>query len=310
MENAARHLALSQLHTALSQISDGYIYSNITCINQSEFSAVFACKRGNTPAILKLFHRPTKAKIVKRLQRELANVSAHMVSPAFGVNDCLAIYPEQGLAVLGFVPGKTLAEHLATAPPAERRRLITASGAWLQSYIGGRKHVAPFPTAKWKDQIKSTVLPHMQADKQFMCEHILHELASQLPALDGTPTVFAASHGDFVAKNLILNGDAIYGVDIHCKTVIPAVHDLARFLVWLQTESQQPEQPLMQGVFTDDLRALTSDFQSILQQNKQIFRFFIGYQIFLRMVYMRGNPVIYARASLMMADYLASEQEE
>lgn len=310
MEDFAQQQALAQLHMALSSISDGHIYSDITCINQSDFSAVFACKRGDTRAILKLFHRPTKAKIVERLQRELENVSAHMITPEFGVNACIAIYPPQGLAVLGFVPGNTLAEHLATAPPGERHKLITASGAWLQSYIGDRMHNKTFPIAKWKEQIESTVLPHMQADKHFLCEQLLQVLASQLPRLEGAPTVFAASHGDFVAKNLILNGGAIFGVDIHCKTVIPLVHDLARFLVWLQTEHQQPKQTLTHGVFKDDLRALTSSFHDAVIQNKRIFRFFIGYHIFQRMVNMRGNTNVYTRASLMMADYLTSYQTE
>ncbi len=299
--------ALARLHMALSSIPDGHIHSDITCLNYSSFSAVFACKRANSRVILKLFYGPEKAKIVQRLQRELENVSAHMGRASFGVNPCLAIYPPQGLAVLGFIPGKTLAAHLDEAPPAARHRLIAASGGWLHSYIGNRKRIKTFPIAKWKAKIETTILPQMQTEKRFLCEQLLDVLAAQLPRLEGAPTVFAASHGDFVAKNLILNGDAIYGVDIHCKTVMPLAHELARFLVWLHSEQRQPAQPLIHGLFADDLQALTSSFQEVLRQNKHIFTFFTGYQIFRRMVNMRGNTDVYTRASLMMADYLAND---
>ncbi len=44
----------------------------------------------------------------------------------------------------------------------------------------------------------------------------------------------ARSHGDFAPINLIVDGDRLWGVDIHNHTWIALMKDLARFLVFLE----------------------------------------------------------------------------
>ncbi len=305
IKDQPQHIALSRLKAALAQVENGHLYSEFTCMKLSEESAVISGYNGQNHLIIKHFYAPQHATIVQRLKTELDYLSAHMKDRSHQVNTCLSAHPDQGLAMLEFISGDTVAAQLMQCSGPQRYDMIATCSQWLSSYIGARHHRKLFPVAKWQAHLGGINLPEMRPEKRFIIESLLDTLTRQIAHLDDTHATFAASHGDYSSQNLIYNAPTMFGVDIQGKTVMPIAQELARFLAWQHTAYAQPAQPLQNGTFTADMQAVFTSFQSIKHSERDVFRFFMGYHVFLRLLTMRGDPTVFDRAARLMTSYLA-----
>lgn len=137
-----------------------------------------------------------------------------------------------------YVPGRPVHElfELAELGGEERHKLLTQCGQWI-----GRFHAGTFVRL---NRINPDVMMNSMADLVKRVEDRAHEVprrgmflecAAQIPAfadaIRGQETRISATHGDLHLRNLMIDGDDVYGIDFSGMRDVPTAHDVAQFLV-------------------------------------------------------------------------------
>lgn len=279
-------------------------FTDIKLIKATWRNAVFHARISGEPFILKQFYPPEKPDIVERLKTGLEVASLHMKDPHFQVNKCLEVFSAQGIAVLSYAPGVTVAEQLVISSAKERITLLERCGEWHLNYIGNRHKPSPFPKTFWESNLEQIKPPAMRSDKKYIFDVLRANLHTRIAGISGKTQITAATHGDFSVENIIVDTETLTGIDIEGTKWMPVSRESARFLVYLHSSYPQPAQTMEHGLFLEDKNAL---FTSGLMQGgeaPEIFRFFTGYHLLLRYMNMRADPDIYERILTMIGSYL------
>ncbi len=137
-----------------------------------------------------------------------------------------------------YVPGRPVHElfELAELGIEDRHKLLAQCGQWV-----GRFHANTFVRL---NRINPDVMLNSMADLVNRVESracdvpqrgIFLECAAKIPALGeairGQETRISATHGDLHLRNLMIDGDDVYGIDFSAMRNVPTAHDIAQFLV-------------------------------------------------------------------------------
>lgn len=137
-----------------------------------------------------------------------------------------------------YVPGRPVHElfELAELGIEDRHKLLSQCGQWI-----GRFHTGTFVRL---NRINPDVMLNSMAGLVKRVESRDHEVprrgmflecAAKIPAMGeairGQETRISATHGDLHLRNLMIDGEDIYGIDFSAMRDVPTAHDVAQFLV-------------------------------------------------------------------------------
>tara|TARA_R110002074_G_scaffold13828_7_gene48841 strand:+ start:1120 stop:1659 length:540 start_codon:yes stop_codon:yes gene_type:complete len=122
-------------------------------------------------------------------------------------------------------------------------------------------------------------------DIQDLFDLVLCHLRDIAPSLRGKDITKAAVHADYVSINAHYHDGSIYGVDVQGKARFPIAQDVAKFLVWTQTQTPL-EPPLAPAGMQYVYGIAEPDFCSFLasgvlpdEEIRTFLPFFVGLQV-------------------------------
>jgi hypothetical protein len=196
--------------------------------------AVFAGRLHGKDVVFKI-GPPTRwqAERVARQDTALRHFAAALAGRAgLAVPRALGAWPAHGLAVMSYAPGASLEAVLATAPDAERARLITRAGAWLAAATAPHRADDRFGGGYWVKRLgaEAAALPDPSARRLALA--LAARLADEAQACEGLVLARAPAHGDFRAANMLHDpaGDVLTVLDCDEWEVRPLSRELATFL--------------------------------------------------------------------------------
>jgi len=268
-------------------------------------AVVFRADWQDVPVVIKHFRSGDAAAIVTRMQGELDYATAHLDGTRFGVNRCLLALPEHGLILLTELPGQRLRDSLAAADGAERACLLRLAADWLAAYTAPRRETSGFGANHWIRRAEATDISHLSTADQNLANALIHAISVHATAARGTRLARSIGHGDFVDINMIHDGQSLFGVDIQGPSMMPLARMAARFLVWLQLQSDSPALPREHGLCTADVDAFLAGGLLDADNRARLFPVFVGDQLLRRFCEQYHDHKHRDRAIVALNGYLA-----
>jgi hypothetical protein len=106
---------------------------------------------------------------------------------------------------------------------------------------------------------------------------------------------------------MMVHQDVLYGVDIQGEAVLPLARDAARFLVWTQLHEPRTAaeaEGLVHGIAKRDWEAFLASGLLDLQGQTKLLPFFVGDQLFGRLLEGSKSKTVTRRALQMAEAYL------
>lgn len=251
---------------------------------------VFRVKTAQGPAVAKHLLGPQAAAQITAMRAELDYIEPHMTGSCRVIR-CLEARPEAGVILLELAPGKPLTKALAGR---DRAALMAQAREWLAAYTAPRREIAGFAPDFWLQQA-ITRAKTAKADGADIGA-ALAKLAD-LTRHRGAPMAKAATHGDFVAANLLAAKGSLWGVDIEGERRLPLAKEAARFLVWARMGDGLP-------AIAEDTHAFAPE--SLLEpgEDETTLPFFTGFEIIMRIIDVAERPQHLPPLRALLAEWL------
>lgn len=193
-----------------------------------------------------LIKRPHDNDTSAGAQHEALCRAARRMRPLSGLRVPIS-YPylvDDGFVMVEFIEAVDLQQFLHN-PRSRSGSVISAlerAGAWLAAYHReDQQHRAFISVDELLNNVRrkaaSGTFGHPRRDPFTKYFDLLLETAGIAGC---QPVTVALEHGDFKPHNLLVNGDEIVGIDIPDEGPMPVVHDLAHFLLHLDTVLLHP----------------------------------------------------------------------
>ncbi|SFS55073.1 hypothetical protein SAMN04488040_0882 [Sulfitobacter marinus] len=254
-------------------------------------SWVFRATINGEDAVVKRFFDGDVPQVLRNLKVELDFLERSFDDPRYQANRCLYTWPEDGIAVLSFAPGKRLGDEIAQASGDARRQLVWQSGEWLRRYCEFRKRDSRFGPRHWVKKMTSVKTDRVSvpADR-LLLDRLRASVVGQTDAVRGVPVVQAATHSDYVGLNAHYHQGTIYGVDIQGESWLAVAKDVARFLVWLQIHVPISEGGQRYGIALEYIDPFLESGVLSAQEQVTTLPFLIGEQLNGRFVEVYARP--------------------
>lgn len=196
------------------------------------------------PCFLKAFLQPDGPERAKAVEAELAFAARALGSGPYRVVRCLFAARRVGFVVLSPAPGEPLGTFLLGKDRAAAAETFGMAGGWLDAYCRPRRERRDFDAARFlrtrAAHFDRPFIKRMRETEGIAAA--LGERVEQLAgSLEGRPLQVAASHGDFIARNLHRDGGRIHGFDIEGFSPRVIADEVAHFLVDFQTSASLAE---------------------------------------------------------------------
>lgn len=224
-------------------------------LKNSPETAVFEATLNGRPVVVKRTIGVEASMRTGAQADELAVQHPLMCEGAFRVPEPILALPGQGIMVMEHAPGLRF-DAVLRADPARRPERLRQAGEWLAHYTRTRRVEDAFGGGYWI-KTRGQAMQAMPAgpDRERVAA-LIGLMERERARVGPCPITRARSHGDFCTLNLMVDGDAIWGVDIQNDTWIALAKDLARFLVYLEITLPQGETDGPCGLSDADAQAL------------------------------------------------------
>ncbi|MCU0911877.1 MAG: aminoglycoside phosphotransferase family protein [Rhodobacteraceae bacterium] len=257
-------------------------------------------------AVLKHYIGPNVAQLVRNVQAEFDFAAAAMGDGALQCVRCLAAEPDLGFVVLSHAPGKPLESLLLKADAARRRRLIRQAGAWLAAYTAPRRRVRRFAPSHWLGRCRARDASRLAGEDLALRAALDAALVQRMEAHTGGEVTHAATHADFVPRNLHFHQGTLIGLDIQGEAWFSVARDAATFLVWVAANCAPVPGGTRFGLPAADLDAFLDGGAVPPAETGTVLPFFIGIQFYNEMIDAQGKPERLDRLRAAVADYVAA----
>jgi hypothetical protein len=257
-------------------------------------------------AVLKRYLGPEVAQLVRNVQSEFDFASAAMGDGPLQCVRCLAAEPDLGFVVLSHAPGKPLEAVLLKADPARRRRLIRQAGDWLAAYTAPRRRVRRFAPSHWLDRCRARDAARLAEADRALLAALDAALVRRLAAHTGGQVTHAATHADFVPRNLHFHQGTLIGLDIQGEAWLSVARDAATFLVWVAGNCAPVPGGTRFGLPVADLEAFLEGGAVPEAEADTVLPFFTGIQLYNAMIDAQGKPDRLGRLRAAVADFAAA----
>lgn len=252
----------------------------------TERSWVFSAQVNDEKVVVKRILGKDAPHTVQRLKDELDYLETVFPAGKLQANRCRHAWPDEGLVILSFAPGRRLGDAIAMASGQARHDLLKQSGEWLKQYCAARSLNRTFwPGSSIRKLAAKPLEPIALDDDKRVLQRLFADLRRQAKDVKGVPFVQAATHGDFVGINAHYHEGTIYGVDIQGQCWLAVARDIARFLVWQQIHDSSRPLVRQYGICADDLQSFLSSNILGLEEQQTTLPFFIGTQLYSRFVH-------------------------
>lgn len=212
---------------------------------------VFSATWRGQDAIVKHVVTPDRDARISAMRDEILAVRTLMSQGRLRVADHLVSSPEAGILVTERAPGVSLTRTLMRAEPVRRARLLLDAGRWLRRYCSPRRDFRPFHPA-------TMLMPPLDLSDNLAAEDrdrvafLEGYVAAKSAEFAGAPVLYAASHGDFIARNLHFSAGDFWGFDLDHETWMPIARDAAHFLTMLQLRDKTGKTEFHYGIDAAD----------------------------------------------------------
>ncbi len=293
---------LAQLARETPEIGDLRL---VRPIRENLASAVYEARLDDEQVIVKQFFGADAGTIVDALKAELDRLEEVFGSGRFQANRCLHAFPELGVAILSYAPGTRLDIVIAAATGQERAALLRDSGAWLRAYTAPRQRVRGFAPWAWVRKLRDMTRTKALTDRELgLLDRLLVALRAQAGQVKGQSFIQAATHGDYVGMNAHYHAGRIYGVDIQGESWMAIAKDAARFLVWQDIHDTTLATHGRLGLREGDVDAFLASGIVPTAERETIFPFFVGVELYIRLVQSGSMPNLVPRIRRLVQAYL------
>lgn len=263
--------------------------------NKPESSVFTGSFRGQA-VVYKKFKTGNAADVVAKSCAELKYLQANLPSPFFA-NRCLGTAPERGWIVLSKVPGVTVESAIAQSGRAERCRIMSLAGGWLNACCQLRSETRAVHPQRFVRKVLAMDCSGLVGKDLETSRELTEHVRRLSRRVRETRTIYTVAHGDFTARNLHYADRTVHAVDIQGGYWFPAVRIAARFLVARDFYRDLPTDPLWYGLNAEDSAGFLAAAGGASGEQDPVLQFFILEQFTARFI---GN---YARASLQPGVY-------
>ena len=276
--------ATEALHEATTAHPDIASIDVIEMLSADTQSAVFRGIRDGGKLILKLYFGPRMVERAERHRDLLIELARHMHAGRYRAPQLLGAVPAAGAVITENVPGRPVADAIADADPAGRDRLLREAGAWYAHLVRptDRHRRGQFQAQFWVRQREAGLERAASAGKAGGDPALARALATRLkafvPALKGLPVTQVRGHGDLHTRNLLIEGDTIWGIDSENAHFLPIVKDPARLLVTQHMTGPRPEADWL-GLSAADRDALLGPIDLRPAERDALLPFLVGVEL-------------------------------
>lgn len=269
------------------------------------FAGLFRGQR----AVFKQFLRGDGAETVLRMEEELRFLYSRLGGGLCRVNQLLAALPEDGLAVLEYVPADRVSLILKADDPQKRTDVLALCGTWLATVAPLRTDMRRLGRSRLDRQFEDLNLQELSAQDRDLVQDLIHAARTLSKRIKGSQVSHAIAHGDFAPVNMMSDGRTIWAVDIQGATRFPLARIVARFLVAKDIYSAR-QAAQKWGLDADDLRCFAPERILPKVELTAVFPFFVAQQFVRRFVssypQRGGNPVARMRLETCLNDLEAA----
>ena len=155
-----------------------------------------------------------------------------------------ALFEEEALLVLEWVPGRSLGEILLglKTSTVKAHQLAEQAGQWLSAFHRlGHQPAQAMDVEKKQAVVESMYDWPGAQDASF--EQAVDSLVAALPAAADSKVEYSWIHGDFKLDNLLFDEERLTGIDIHLRHTNAVVYDMAPFLNHMEMSCLDPRNP-------------------------------------------------------------------
>lgn len=198
-------------------------------VHHKDDTAFLKCFLGTSAS-----QRLKAASVRLRQANEVMNEENQVVRTLVELTDCNTLIMSQA-------PGRPMRDIFLTADAEQRRAIVQRAGEWLECLITAREKKT---VQAWKwyfglEKFASTYASDPLIDTQLLRKH-LAMMERTTRQLHHQRVEFGISHGDFHSENIFIaeKGERLIltGIDMEIADPIPVTDDLARMLVWLESD--------------------------------------------------------------------------
>lgn len=302
-----RWFAAEELAASLKSKEGVSSFKVVDTLKVNDNNWVCVARLNGAKVVVKRFLNNEAPHTVRALKKELDFLETVWTDGRFKANRCLYAWPEDGIAVLSFAPGRRLSDKIAASKGKARAQLFQQSGEWLKQYCAPRQRVTTFGPGFWVKQLAKCSIDHVNSNEdRCLLADLLTNLTEQANRVMGVRVVQAATHGDFVGINAHYHRGTIYGLDIQGECWFSVAKDVARFLVWQQIHDPGNSGETTYGIDRVDLNAFLSCGVLSNEELDTTLPFFIGTQLYTRLTDEYGRRDIEQNIKLTIERYILS----
>ncbi|MFY0623486.1 MAG: hypothetical protein JXQ89_17530 [Pelagimonas sp.] len=254
-------------------------------LKHSNHSAVFRARLNGNPVVVKQLFQSNSASEIAAMQSELDHLEGVFDGEIFQANTCLHAWPNKGLVVLSFARGQRLADKISSSDSDQRRRLFRRAGKWLKLYGTGRQQQGSFSPRWWLGRLPNPEHCHFpNTSDRALLNELFHGLERAARNSIGASVTHSATHGSFLATNIIFHRGKLCGINIKGDIRLPVAHEVARFVVHHQISDSHEGDARQHGIWREDVRAMISSEVIPNVERETTLPFFIGEQLYARFV--------------------------
>jgi Ser/Thr protein kinase RdoA (MazF antagonist) len=201
--------------------------------------AVLSCRNGRVvlagsldghQAVFKIALSDRDAPRIRRQDAALRHFAGALSSGPFRVPRSLGAFPTAGIGVQSRIQGVPLDRLLTPAAPGERARLLTRAGGWLRRAASVHREDDRFGGGFWVRFLGGQAAK-IEGEAGGTARALVRLLERRAMACGTGLLVRALLHGDYRARNLMWDGDALTALDFDDAEVRPISREAATLLV-------------------------------------------------------------------------------
>ncbi len=213
---------------------------------------------------------------------ELTRAYTYMSNPPLCVVEPISFDPNTGLMSIAHVPGTPLFTHLRRAEPETLQPLIARAADWLNAYTTPTTELKPLNFRRWHNKATETAETQPHPALRDIETRILRRMKRLGRTLHDTDCRTAISHGDFHLNNLILNGEALVGIDTGGSGRMPIVKDIARALTHMARRANPFSGARHFGVDAASFHAFADAFEMSPLEREAHLPFMIAFETLIK----------------------------
>ncbi len=201
----------------------------------------------NLKLVLKKIFLPTDMRLTESMEMQQKAAQAMPRNQGLFAPEVLYVSQDGSLAVMEFLQGKTLNDHLEAGKPEDR--ILRRSGKWLAAFHSSfqtttRTYQPHFMVNHIQRVAQKVALDQVKVPERDLFLRCCDRIPAMADKCGDRQTISAKKHGDLNVRNLMIGPPGVVGLDFAPESAAPVGFDITRLLMDYAELFQDPSDVL------------------------------------------------------------------